>query len=70
MSIIKYARKADIKRGLNERFKEIYPHIELPLTRLIKSANHPTHLPKLTHSLFNVSFSVESRKGCVKLLLR
>ena len=37
VSIIEYARKADIKKGLNDRFKEIYPHVELSLTKLDKS---------------------------------
>ena len=45
VSIIEYARKADIKKGLNDRFKEIYPHVELSLTKLDKSV---TSVPKST----------------------
>jgi hypothetical protein len=39
VSIIEYSKKSDIKKGLNDRFKETYPHIEVSLTKLRKSVH-------------------------------
>ena len=53
MSIIEYARKTDIKKGLNDRFKELYPHVELTLTKLVKSVTDP--LTKITVDSLSLS---------------
>jgi hypothetical protein len=71
VSIIEYARKADIKKGLNDRFKEIYPHVELSLTKLDKSVTR-SPLPESAPSFCGINFSslTGPRESCTKWLLR
>ena len=34
VSIIQYARDSDVKRGINEQFSEVFPHVRLTLSKL------------------------------------
>ena len=34
VTIMAHARDVDIKRGINEQFKEIYPHINITLSKI------------------------------------
>ena len=62
MSIIEYAKKSDIKKAVNDRFKELYPQVEISLTKLIKSVSIDFKILVLSHDIF-IS---ESREKCTK----
>ena len=34
MSIVQYAKKSDVKKGINEQFSDVFPHIKVSLTKL------------------------------------
>ena len=34
VSVIKYAHERDIKKALNEKFSEVFPHVRITLTKL------------------------------------
>ena len=34
VTIMMYARRIDIKRGINEQFKDVYPHITITLSKI------------------------------------
>ena len=34
MSIVQYAKKSDVKKGINEQFSDVFPYIKVSLTKL------------------------------------
>ena len=37
---MEYARDIDIKRGINEQFKDVYPHITITLSKIRRFGSH------------------------------
>ena len=50
-----YAREIDIKRGINEQFKDVYPHITITLSKIRRFSSH------VNSKLLNINIQLASK---------
>lgn len=60
-TVIDYVKPSDLKKDMNETFKEKFPHIKLTLSKIRRYVRIDIHL--------NFPFHSDSHLACVKLTL-